>query len=229
MKKLLTIAMLLSLSVNSYAFKLLELHEIPESTYFKFGTGMNTIKDIKLKTAEYSGIDSLANAFPVVEVGFGVKISDSTRIEMVLDSYFVFTTREKSIDINNVAYNIERRTNINALMINLYQDLFTIQRFTPFAGVGIGINQLKDKTTGNKIVEDTKLLLDDVSSIGTHKFVYNLITGLDVQIYDYVNLDISYHYFNLGTNKPKLVDGVHNIRKRAYCVHNITTGIRIAL
>lgn len=207
-----------------------ELHATDKLSgfYLKAGTGINKITPVKIENSDFKGRIKLTNNFPLMELGLGYRLTDTIRSELVFDYYFLFHSNEISTDNDHNVYKIAYKTKINTLMVNAYKDIITIDRFTPFIGGGIGLNSLKDKATGNAFSADgqTQHSLDSSSSKIVHRFVYKLTAGVDVKLSSNVNAELSYNYFNLGCNKPKVIDSIDNIVKRDYRVHNITLGIR---
>lgn len=198
--------------------------------YLKAGTGVNKISPIKIENSDFKGRIKLANNFPLMELGLGYRLTDTIRTELVFDYYFLFHSNETSRDQDNNIYKIAYKTKINTLMVNAYKDIITIDKFTPFIGGGIGLNTLKDKATGNAISADGEntISLNPSHSKQVHRFVYKLTAGVDVKLCDNVNAELSYNYFNLGRNRPRVIEGVDNIVRRSYQVHNLTLGVRYA-
>jgi opacity protein-like surface antigen len=113
-------------------------------------------------------------------------------------------------------------------MLNGYKDIITVGRFTPFIGGGIGINSLKNKSSGALTDPDVEFLivLKPSSSPIVHQFVYKLTAGTDIKLNDSITSELSYNFFNLGNNRSSVSEGSDSIVKRNYYVHNITAGIR---
>ena len=53
--------------------------------------------------------------------------------------------------------------------------------------------------------------------------------NIEAKLNPNVIAELSYNYFNLGNNKPKVIDGLNNIQHRNYTVHNVLLGCRIKL
>lgn len=196
--------------------------------YGKIGTGISTISPLKIQTNDINGKIKLTDSFPLIEVGAGVQISDSIRTELVFDYYFLFHSKENSINLFNDRFEIDYKTKISSLMLNGYKNIITIDRFTPFIGGGVGISFLHDKATGvgENFKYDILKILEPVSSQQVTRFAYKLTAGLDIKVSDNTILDISYNYLNLGRNRPRLLDGVNNRESRDYLVHNVIVSVK---
>jgi opacity protein-like surface antigen len=208
-----------------------EKETLEKAFYLKGGVGLNTIIPFRIENSEYKGKVKTSNKFPLVEAGIGYRFTDSIRGELIFDYYFLFHSNETSTNTDGDVYKIAYKTKINTLMLNGYKDIITIGKFTPFIGGGIGINSLKDKSSGNIFHKATQseFKLDSSNSRLVHKFVYKLTLGIDIKLYDEVNLELSYNYFNLGSNRPRIVNGMATIVKRPYYSHSLIAGIRMEL
>lgn len=194
--------------------------------YFKGGIGFNYIRDNKFSNHDLIGKMRLAEHFPLIEVGFGTYLTDDIRVDLVLDYYFVFKINEKSASRLADKYDIDSKTKIDIVMLNLYKDVASYDKITHYVGAGIGYSRVKEVFKGKMIdVNDDEFTLNRSTKI-YNKFAYKLATGLDIKLNDTMKLDISYNYFNLGNNKTKLLGGIKNIGNRIYAIHNITFGMR---
>ena len=221
--------MFLSLIVGSAIFALTVKGDELPIFYVKLGTGINRITPVKFANNDFKGKIKLANSFPLMEVGVGYRLTDTIRSELVFDYYFMFNSHETTrnqLDLYKIAY----KTKINALMLNGYKDIITLGRFTPFIGGGIGMSTIKDKATGNVFSSEDEQEYKLIPSFGKriNRFAYKLTLGVDLQLANNATLELSYNYYNLGYNRPKIIDGMDNISRRNYLVHNVTCGIRIA-
>lgn len=199
--------------------------------YLKMGTGINKIAPVKFDNNEFKGKIKLANNFPLIEAGVGYQLTDSIRTELVYNHYFLFHSNETSTNRDQDIYKIAYKTKINTLMLNGYKDIMTFGNCTPFIGGGIGIGNLKDKASGNVLLaaNNKHYLLEPSSAKRVNRFAYKLTLGVDIKLSDNVKAELTYNYSNLGYNRPKIIDGVDNLVRRNYKVHNITTSIRYSL
>jgi len=199
--------------------------------YLKGGVGLNNIKTLKFSNHEFEGRIKLPNSFPLIEAGIGYKFDNGIRIESVIDYYFLFITSEISTDSDKDIFNIFGKTKADSLMFNIYKDIVTIGKFTPFVGGGIGVSYLKEFYFGYSIDHDEGILypLDSTAKSNRKEFSYKLTIGTDIKLNDNIISEISYNYFNFGNNKRKNIGGITNIGNRTYEVHNITLGMRFEL
>lgn len=198
--------------------------------YLKGGIGLNNIKTTKFSNHDFEGKVKLSDSFPLIEAGIGYKFDNGIRIEKIIDYYFLFRTSEISKNPNQDIFKISTKTKADSLMFNIYKDIVTIGKFTPFVGGGIGIAHLKESASGYAISQDDNVIypLEAISKKRYH-FAYKLTVGSDIKLSDTITGEISYNYFNLGNNKRKIIGGIQNIGNRTYEIHNITLGMRFAI
>jgi opacity protein-like surface antigen len=198
--------------------------------YLKGGVGLNNIKTAKFSNHDFEGKVKLSNSFPLIEAGIGYKFDNGIRLESVVDYYFLFKTSEVSMNPNKDTFKITAKTKADSLMFNIYKDIVTIGNFTPFVGGGIGIGYLKESAGGDAISRDDNVIYPlEAISKKRNQFAYKLTIGSDIKLSNKVTGEISYNYFNLGSNKRKIIGGIQNIGNRTYEIHNITLGMRFAI
>lgn len=198
--------------------------------YLKGGVGLNNIKTTKFSNHDFEGRVKLSDSFPLIEAGVGYKFDNGIRVESVIDYYFLFRTSEISRNPNQDIFKISAKTKADSLMFNIYKDIVTIGNFTPFVGGGIGIGHLKESAGGYAISrEDNVIYPLETISKKRNQFAYKLTIGSDIKLSNKVTGEISYNYFNLGSNKRKIIGGIQNIGNRTYEIHNITLGMRFAI
>lgn len=198
--------------------------------YLKGGVGLNNIKTIKFSNHDFEGKVKLSDNFPLIEAGIGYKSNNGIRIESVIDYYFLFRTSEISTNPNCDVFKISAKTKADSLMFNIYKDIVTIGNFTPFIGGGIGVAHLEESASGYAISQDDNVIYPLASiSKKRYQFAYKLTIGSDIKLSDNITGEISYNYFNLGSNKRKIIGGISNIGNRTYEIHNITLGMRFAI
>lgn len=198
--------------------------------YFKGGIGLNSIKTSKFSNHDFEGRVKLSDSFPLIEAGIGYKFDNGIRLESIVDYYFLFRTSEVSMNSDKDTFKISGKTKADSLMFNLYKDIATIGKFTPFIGGGIGIAHLKESASGlyvSKIDNTT----NDINRISKkrNQFAYKLSVGIDAKLSDTVTGEVTYNYFNFGSIKRKTIGGIQNVGNRTYEIHNITLGLRFAL
>jgi opacity protein-like surface antigen len=204
---------------------------LPENTfYLKGGIGLNNIKTIKFSNHDFEGKVKLSDSFPLIECGIGYKFDNGIRLEAVFDYYFLFRTTEISTNPNYDIFKISTKSKADSLMFNVYKDIVTIGKFTPFVGGGIGIAHLKEFASGYAVSQEDNVIYPLATiSKKRDQFAYKLTVGADIKLSSKITGEISYNYFNLGSNKRKIIGGIQNIGNRTYEIHNLTLGMRFAI
>jgi len=199
--------------------------------YVKAGIGINHIHTVKFSNHDFEGKIRLTNSFPLIEFGVGCKLTDSIRTELLFDYYFQFHTHEISSNSNKDIFKILVTTKADSLMLNVYKDVFKLGKITPFIGGGVGVATLKEVGKGFALSAEDRVYVPLAKSQKKtfYKFAYKLTGGVDLKISETATLDVSYNYFNLGSNKARIIGGLKNIGNRNYGVHNITAGLRFAI
>ena len=205
---------------------LLSNQTFADNLYLKGIVGLNTINPLHISDGELRGKSKLIQTFPLVELGIGCRVNERIRSEIVFDYYFLFNNRETSYDAHT-SYDLSSKTKINALFLNAYLDVLKFNKVSLFLGGGIGASFQKEKVSGYAVNNDIHHPLAEVISNQANKFAYKLTVGLDFKLSDSVNMEVSYNYFDLGHNRPKI--GAANIRSRNYQIHNIAIGLRYSL
>jgi opacity protein-like surface antigen len=190
--------------------------------YFKGAVGLNHIYDNKFSNHEFVGKVKLADKFPLLEIGLGINLPCEMRAELVGDYYFVFKTKENSTHVSNNRLEVNSKTKIDSVLLNVYKNIVTYNTVTYYVGGGVGIAQIKETAYAN-INNRVKLPTEKRKF---NKFAYKLTAGAEFPVYNHIKGDISYNYFNLGSNKIKNVGSVKNIGNRNYTIHNVTLGLR---
>jgi len=110
----------------------------------------------------------------------------------------------------------------HAVMANVYYDIKTKSKFTPFIGGGIGVSR-------NKTQSDVTVIATNApakASTTKNNFAWNLGAGVGYQLTDAITLDASYRYVDLG----KAVWGTPTmeITGQDLTSHEVTIGLRYA-
>jgi opacity protein-like surface antigen len=199
-----------------------------EGFYVKGGIGGNTIRPIKVKSQDLSGKVKLAHEFPLLQAGAGYSWNDRLRSEVMFDHFSRISSRERLIDKNQTAFNINTKTKISALMFNSYVDVLKFDAGSLFVGGGVGVVNKKESACGHAGLSKTLYPIPAQHSKQKNKFAYKLTAGIDLKTSDKFNAELSYNFYNLGRNNPPQTIG-NIVRKRSYLVHNVTLGIRYYL
>lgn len=225
MKKIIKTALLTSCILSSSA--------LAEGIYGKGTIGFNTIADIKKQKADQAVTIRLKDNFPVIGGGVGYEFDNYWRVEGVFDYYFLFSQKEKSQNASGTSFNLNLKTKISDLMVNIYKGFPVNESFKVFAGGGIGVAHLKDKAKGYALETEEEDVLYHRLPTTKGKQIYNTAyratVGVDYKLGENTTTELSYNYLCFGKNKPKVVEGVENITKRNFSVHNLSLGIRVYL
>ena len=146
---------------------------------YAFGdVGMSWLRDADTGGTTYQSDTGLAIAF-----GAGWGFGNGFRAEAEFS--------HRGNDVSNAHGDISA----DSMMANVYYDIGTGTRFTPYVGVGTGFSRVDFNDVGNRI-NDSDLV-----------WAYQAIGGLTYQIADQWKLDANYRYF--GTETPD-VGGVQS-------------------
>ena len=198
--------------------------------YFKGAIGLNHIYDNRFSNHEFIGKVKLKDKFPLLEVGVGINLPYDIRAEIVGDYYFVFNTCENSTSKLNDKYTVNSKTKIDSIMVNFYKNTFAYNDISHYIGGGIGVSQIKESTTGNiEFDADGSILVLEKQNKKFNRFAYKLSTGVEFKIASHIKADVSYNYFNLGTNRNRNIGSISNVGNRNYTIHNMTFGLRFAI
>lgn len=201
-----------------------------EGIYVKLAAGLNHINKSYHKDSLYSGELKLKRFFPVVGLGVGYEFEDNLRIETMIDYYFLFSQRETSkLHNRDTKFHLNLDTKISDLVVNVYKDHRINDKLVHFIGIGAGVASIQDEGTG--FMHDNGLHTVLAPAYGKHVYcpTYRFMVGTSYELHKGIKCELSYNYLMLGTNKPQMIEGVDNIRKRMFNVHNTTLGIRFLL
>jgi opacity protein-like surface antigen len=113
-------------------------------------------------------------------------------------------------------------------MANVYRDLFTFGKFTPYVGAGIGIARHEmDEVyfTGNPF------LTNRIEGKSNTQLAWSLMAGTAYRISDRMDLDVGYRYIDMGSVASGHRDnaGFWNPRVQVHDIdaHEFKVGLRI--
>jgi len=203
------------------------------NVYIKANIGTNHIKTVNYQN-DIDGNIKLKRQFPVVTLGIGCFLEDNLRMDLSLDYYFLFsqiqTTNRPETEFTYATKNyVSLDTKISDLMLNVYKDIPITTKTNIFLMAGGGVSSIKDESYGVLTYNDQQEVLRNAYGKHVYRLAYKLGLGVDYKFHDNIIGEISYAYYDLGKNKPMIIDGLPNITKRSFKVHSFTTGIRIAL
>lgn len=201
-----------------------------EGIYIKLAAGLNHINKSYHKDSLYSGELKLKRFFPVVGLGVGYEFNNNIRIETMIDYYFLFSQRETSkLQNSDTKFHLNLDTKISDLVVNVYKDYRINDQLSHFIGIGAGVASIQDEGTG--FMYDNGLYTVLAPAYGQHVYrpTYRFMVGTSYELDKSIKCELSYNYLMLGHNKPKKIEGVDNILKREFKVHNLTLGLRFML
>ena len=116
-------------------------------------------------------------------------------------------------------YNIESK--IQTIMLNVYYDLDTGTRFTPYVNAGVGYANIREKAgVSNQYASETAKDHED-------NFAWNVGAGVSYAINYNVSAELGYRYTDYGSVKYSDVQGGYaSSAERDYDSHEIMLGLR---
>lgn len=214
MKKILLTAAVIFASNSAFA-------EFGDEIYIKaFGgaSKLNQVKDTmdKFKTTR-TGLVGVAVGSPVMD-----KVRADISIERVLNAGLKAVDDEESRKI---------KTDINAMSLNLFVDLYKMDMVTFNVHSGVGIALVKTKEAYSLLRHREYDV--SASSKQTINFAYSVGAGISAAISDGVNIDLDYSYKDFGKSKDILhrnivnnlpnTTGLNGVSLKG---HHVTAGIR---
>lgn len=199
-----------------------------EGMYFKLAAGLNHINKTYHRDSLYNGDLKLKRYFPVLGLGAGYEFNNHFRIETMVDYYFLFSQMERT-KMGNMNFNLNLDTKISDWVINLYKGFPINERLVFFLGTGIGVSSIQDEGTGYVNYNGIDKVLAPTYGQHVYRLTHRFSTGIEYLLHKNIYGEFSYNYLMLGHNKPKKIEGVDNILKREFKVHNLTLGLRFML
>lgn len=223
MKKLLSVLMLTSITSIPSA-------RAEEGMYLKLTAGLNHINKSYHKDSLYNGELKLKRFFPVVGLGVGYEFDNNIRIETMIDYYFLFSQRETSkLHNEDTKFNLNLDTKISDLVVNIYKGYRVSDKMVHYVGVGAGVSSIQDEGTGFMQQDGLHTVLVPAYGKYVYRPTYRFMVGTSYELHKGIQCELSYNYLMLGKNKPQKIEGINNIKKRQFNVHNITFGIRFMI
>tara|TARA_B110000503_G_C7110066_1_gene397686 strand:- start:232 stop:909 length:678 start_codon:yes stop_codon:yes gene_type:complete len=197
--------------------------------YLKAEVGVSKSEKIKSDQNFYKYSENKSfNSSPVYSLGFGYKINDKLRSEVTY-SYtdLKYKFNGPSTENKNMIINCAQKVNIQTGMVNLFYDIATYQKLTPYIGFGLGYAKINPKKASFSTKTTETLYMSNKSE----NLTYALMGGLSINITDKINFDIGYKFQDFGKAKPlyikTMLTGKSNVEK-GYKIktHSGTIGVR---
>ena len=103
---------------------------------------------------------------------------------------------------NPYNYKLENKLSVYATMINVYYDIDTGTKFTPYVGAGLGMAHLKNKATVSASLGGQPLSLNDTEE--ENHLAWNIGFGMNYALTDNLSLDLGYRYSDYGRIKKAI-------------------------
>lgn len=197
--------------------------------YIKAKVGVAKSEKIKSEQEFYknSGKKSF-NSSPIYSLGFGYKINDKFRTEMAYN-YVDFKYKRNATNGIGIVSEYKQKVNIQTGMINLFYDVATYQKLTPYLGVGVGYAKINPKEASISNIRGTGIYYSNKSE----NLAYSLMGGVSIAMTDRINFDIGYKFQDFGKtkgfNKSKTpLQQERNIDPKSFNIraHIATIGVR---
>ena len=99
---------------------------------------------------------------------------------------------------NSYNYKLENKLSVYATMINVYYDIDTGTKFTPYVGAGLGIAHLKNKLNVTATTPKVPFPINVSDTEEENHFAWNIGLGMNYALTDNISLDLGYRYTNYG-------------------------------
>ena len=119
-----------------------------------------------------------------LEFGWNDKAKDSK-------GEFVTTSGDTALP-----YDLDSKVTVFSSMINVYYDIDTGTKFTPYVGAGLGMAHLKNKATASGSFRNAPLEKNDTEE--ENHLAWNLGFGMNYALTDNLSLDFGYRYSAYG-------------------------------
>jgi len=169
--------------------------------------GLTYMKDVKYQeflTAGYRGWsmgshwDSTFGGSLAAGYDFSKKLNVPVRAEL---EYAVFSKAEAEKELWGDT-TFRQLNNIQTLFVNVYYDINTGTRFTPYVGAGMGAGFIRTKGWANWRGGD----ITNTGSRTETNFAWNIGMGLGYEITKNIALDVGYRFADLGKVQTNLFD-----------------------
>ncbi len=114
----------------------------------------------------------------------------------------------------NYIHNFDIKTSYYSAMLNLYYDIDTGTKFTPYIGGGIGYARVKSKAVVTGDIPGGHL--DISSSTHENNFAWQLGFGVSYQVTNNIDLDFGYRYSDYGNAKDSVTTPIPNLGAPLY-------------
>lgn len=219
MKKYITLLFTL-IATNAHAE---DLSNFYLKSYFGYNyTANQSINqaNISTKLKESNKLNDLS-----VGVGFGYNINDSTRLEIVYENIPIRQI-ETSRAFKYTIYKIDTSTKFNNFLGNIITYCPLNNKFTVFAGVGLGTTYAQKSSIGYSNQRDiVKIQHTNYSP----RMIYKGFVGVEYSLSNKSRIELAYNYYNLGKDDLYRFNGMPNRKTTNLYTHNVSLGSRLYL
>lgn len=172
-------------------------------------SGKLTYSEIKVDGSQVSNGTSQTADIEDKVYGFNAAVGASTKVPFgSLRGEFEFGYKDGMKDNYTSAADAARgasaimKADIQTYMFNLYYDIDTGTKFTPYVGAGIGMAHIDAKSN----YADPTYKAHSSLSKSANEFAYQLSAGVSYAMNENVSFDLGYRYTDLGS-----IDGSSNV------------------
>jgi opacity protein-like surface antigen len=210
MKKILLTSAAVAVLASSSAYAM------QDTFYVKAQAGWSKMSKVKVNGNKFKSNNDMSFG-----VGAGYHVMDNVRVDLTFD-HFVNPTY-KGEDKNDKNFKFKIKGDVNTLMMNGFVDLFDADVAKVFAGVGVGVSQVKAKMTAPL---DGKKLPESIKAKQKYNLAFAAYLGTSYEFTPGVTGELTYSYRDMGkTKKFKDSDG-DTYGTLHYKGHNIGAGVR---
>ena len=198
--------------------------------YIKADVGVSKSEKIKSDQDFYTNSGNKSfNSSPIYSLGFGYKINDKFRSEVTYSYTDLKYKRNIPSEKNStIIPKYKQKVNIQTGMVNLFYDITTYQKLTPYIGFGLGYAKINP----NKASLSTKAAETLYVSNKSENLTYALMGGLSINMTDRINVDIGYKFQAFGKakgfSKYEFLNAINSLSPKSFKIktHNGTIGVR---
>jgi opacity protein-like surface antigen len=229
MKKMILAAAASAAILTSTAFAM------EDQFYVKVEGGATMLNKVKDKLTD---LKMKSNTAGIFGAGVGYYVMENVRTDLTLN-FITNSDLKKSGKAGPYGYTYEdigqvkHKGKVGSLLLSSYVDLYDAGAFKFYAGAGVGIAQLSEKTQYNFTtpagLDFPPSYFDTVKIKKVYNFAYQVGVGASAAVADGVKVDLGYSWRDYGTTKSQVAQsgGLNYIYgKTAYRSHNIIAGVR---
>ena len=127
-----------------------------------------------------------------------------------------------SLDVDQDPVNEKAKVSSNSIMLNIYYDIDTGTKFSPYVGAGVGYARLKAKY-GMVDADGDGISMDETAN----NFAWQVGAGVGYALSDNMTLDVGYRYIDYGDVSKTIGNNIASIKMEAdVTAHEFMLGAR---